>query len=141
MLENQILDKSGGASWVTLSAVRNAAEGRDRHRCFKNSNPARACLRRRESHATQWVSLPCHALSLRCTMKKRMIQKSTFCVMFDSKIFMYSSARRIMRHISQSQMAALSMPPRKCAKTVHYHQGNDEPWLGGLYSKLLGTCP
>ena len=115
----------------TLSAVQMLWSGSDMHRCFNNSNPARACLKRRESHATQWVSLPCHALSLRCTMKKRMIQKSTFCVMFDSKIFMYSYALRIMRHISQSQTAALSMPPRKCAKTVHCHQGNDEPWLEG----------
>lgn len=39
---------AGGASWVILSAVRNAAECSDRHRCLKNSNPARAFLRRRE---------------------------------------------------------------------------------------------
>ena len=38
-----MLNKSYGASWVMiLIAVRNAVDGSDRHRCFKNSNPARA---------------------------------------------------------------------------------------------------
>ena len=34
MLGNQSLDDPGGASWITLTAVRNAAEGSDMHRCF-----------------------------------------------------------------------------------------------------------
>ena len=33
---------------MILTAVRNATEGCDKHLCFKNRNPARACLRRRE---------------------------------------------------------------------------------------------
>lgn len=46
--EIQGLDELDGASWVTFTAVRNVAEISDRHRCLKNSDPARTCLRRRE---------------------------------------------------------------------------------------------
>lgn len=35
----------------------NTAEDSDRHRCFKNSKPARACLGRREGPCQSGVSL------------------------------------------------------------------------------------
>ena len=37
--------------------MRNTAESSDRHRCLKNNNPARACLRRPEGPRQSEVSL------------------------------------------------------------------------------------